>query len=201
MKKTVSILLVLVMALSVLTACASKPVETTPPTNESTVAPTDAANVPASALEILEKVWALYGENEKFAVGGGNPENSVMDAPGNFDMAYAEGLTSVLHIPADQLTSIDGAATMVHMMNANTFTSGAMHLAEGTDVAAFVQMMQEAVKNTQWMCGFPEKLLIASVSDEYVVVAFGHTDPMDVFAKHLTTAYAEAEVLVNEEII
>jgi len=205
MKKIVSLLLVLVMAASVMTACTGKPVETTPPTAAPTDAPTDApteaVNVPASAVEVLENVWALYADAEKFPIGGGDPENMTMDAPGNFDVAQAEGLSATLHIPVEEIASIDGAATMLHMMNANTFSSGVVHLAAGTDAAAFATMMQEAIKNTQWMCGFPEKLLIASVGGEYVVVAFGVTDLMDVFAGHLAEAYADAEVLVDEPIV
>ena len=123
-----------------------------------------------------------------------------MDAPGNFDVAQAEGLSAMVHIPVEEIGTIDGAATMLHMMNANSFSSGAFHLAAGTDAATFATMMQEAIKNTRWMCGFPEKLLITSIADEYVVVAFGVTDLMDVFTAHLSEAYADAQVLVDEPI-
>ena len=192
MKKFMSVLMALVMVLS-LAACGG---------NNNADASNDnasASNV-ASSLEVLETIWSKYGEDEKFAIIGGNMESPVDGAPGNYDMAYAENLTYNLLVPADSLASVDEAATMIHMMNANTFTSGVVHLTEGTDVAAFVQTMREAVQNNQWMCGFPETLVIAVIDNAYVLVAFGVNDAMTPFQTHLAEAYANADVQVNEAI-
>ena len=189
MKKIISLVLAGVMALS-LAACGTKAApETTAP-----------AAVETSALEIMENVWAKYAEDEKFAVIGGNMESPVDGAPGNYDMAYAENLTYNLLVPADQLTNVDEAATMIHMMNANTFTSGVVHLTEGTDVAAFAQVMRDAIQGNMWMCGFPETMLVASIYGEYVVIAFGVNDAMNPFMTHFAEAYPEAEILFNEAV-
>ena len=190
MKKLISVILALTLALS-LAACGG---------NNDDAANTGSETKAASALEILENIWNQYSEDEKFAVIGGNMEAPVDGAPGNYDMAYAENLTYNLLVPADQLASVDQAATMIHMMNANNFTSGVVHLTEGTDVAAFVQTMREAVQNNQWMCGFPETLVIAVIDAEYVLVAFGVNDAMTPFQTHLAAAYASADVQVNEAI-
>ena len=40
----------------------------------------------------------------------------------------------------------------------------------------------------QWMCGFPDKLVVAVV-DEYVVAAFGAEDLVDTFMTHLNGIY------------
>ena len=194
MKKIISLILVCVMALS-LAACGTKaPAETTAP------ATTEPAVSVESALAVLEDIWANYGEDEKFFVVGGNMENPVDGAPGNYDMAYAENLTYNLLVPADQLANIDEAATMIHAMNANTFTSGVVHLTEGTDAAAFAQIMRDAIQGNMWMCGFPETLTIAVVDGEYVLIAFGVNDAMNPFMAHFAEAYAEAEILFNEAI-
>ncbi len=203
MKKFVSVILALTMMLS-LAACGGngEAETTTAPAEIIDVEPetTVAAPVAASALEIMENVWNLYGEDEKFAVIGGNMESPVDGAPGNYDMAYAENLSYNLIIPADSLASIDGAATMIHMMNANTFTSGVVHLTEGTDAAAFAQTMKDAINGNQWMCGFPEQMLIAVIDSEYVVICFGAADLLGVFWNHMMEAYAGAEILFSEAV-
>ena len=193
MKKIISLILVCVMALS-LVACGTKtPAETTAP---ETTAPAVSVE---SALAVLENIWNLYGEDEKFAVIGGNMESPVDGAPGNYDMAYAEGLTWNLLVPEAEIANIDEAATMIHMMNANTFTCGVVHLVEGADAAAFAQVMRDAVQNNRWMCGFPETLTIAVIG-EYVLVAFGINDAMNPFMTHFAEAFPGVEFLFNEAI-
>ena len=193
MKKIISLILAGVMVLG-LAACGTKaPAETNAP---ETTAP---AVTVESSLAVLEDIWALYGDDEKFAVIGGNMEAPEDGAPGNYDMAYAENLTWNLLVPADQLANIDQAATMIHMMNANTFTCGVVHLTGGADAAAFAQVMRDAIQGNQWMCGFPETLVIASIGD-YVLIAFGVNDAMTPFMNHFAEAYPEVQVLVNEAI-
>ena len=207
MKKIVSLALVAVLALSLVACGTGKPAETTAPETtvvpETTVAPeaeTQAPTASTGALAVLENIWNKYGEGEKFAVIGGNIEAPVDGAPGNYDMAYAENLTWNLLIPESEIANVAEAATMIHMMNANTFTCGAVRLAEGADVEAFANTMRDAIQNNQWMCGFPENLTIAVIDGEYVLIAFGVNDAMTPFKAHLAQAYADAEILFNEAI-
>ena len=212
MKKIISLVLAGVMVLGLAACGETKPAETTAPiettvpvveTTVATEAPAETEAPAASAtgsLAVLENIWAKYGEDEKFFVIGGNMESPVDGAPGNYDMAYAENLTYNLLVPADSLASIDEAATMIHAMNANTFTCGVVHLAEGADAAAFAQVMRDAIQGNQWMCGFPETLTVAVVEGEYVLVAFGVNDAMNPFMTHFAEAYADAEILFNEAI-
>jgi len=195
MKKIISLVLAGVMMLSLAACGENKPAETTAPIE--TTAP---AVTVESSLAVLEDIWAKYGEDEKFFVMGGNMESPVDGAPGNYDMAYAENLTYNLLIPAEQLANIDEAATMIHAMNANTFTCGVVHLTEGTDAAAFAQVMRDAIQNNQWMCGFPETLTVAVIGGEYVLIAFGVNDAMNPFMTHFGEAFADANVLFNEAI-
>ncbi len=189
MKKIIAMLLVLTMAMG-LVACGNN-------AGANTTATTEGVKGPASALEILETVWASYAEEDKFAATGGDMNNVVDGAPGKFDLADA-GITATLLVPADQVANIDDAASVLHMMNANTFTAGAFH-ATG-DAKAFADAMHTAVTTNRWMCGFPEKLLIAVVGGEYVVVAFGVTDLMANFEAKLTAAYTDANLVYNEAI-
>ena len=189
MKKFVSVLLVLTMVLS-LAACGNKAAEET----------TEAVEAPATAVEILEKTWAEYADSEKFPIAGGNVEAGIMDAPANYDMEYAENMTYNLLVPAEQIGSVAEAASMMHMMNANTFTCGVFRLAEGVSTSDFGAAMQAAVQGNMWMCGFPEQLLIKDIAGTYVLVAFGLNDVMTTFEKHLNEVYPAAATLYSEPI-
>ena len=186
MKKIISLVLAGVMMLGLAACGTEKPAETTAPV-ETAPATTEAPAVTVeSSLAVLESIWANYGEDEKFAVIGGNMESPVDGAPGNYDMAYAENLSWNLLVPAEQLASIDEAATMIHMMNANTFTSGVV--------------MRDAIQSNRWMCGFPETLTVAVLGGEYVVIAFGVNDAMNPFMTHFAEAFPGADILFNEAI-
>ena len=189
MKKMTAMVLALAMVLTLFAGCG----KTEPAATEAPVA------MPASALEILENVWAKYEDTEKFAVVGGNIEANIMDAPGNYDLTYAENMTWNLLVPADKIANVAEAASMIHMMNANTFTCGVFKI-QDISAADFGAAMKDAVLNNQWMCGFPETLLIRNFSDAYVLVAFGINDTMTPFEKHLTEAYPGMQTLANEPI-
>ena len=197
MKKLLALILALVMCIGLFAGCNNQP----DPTDAPTDAPTDPPVVlPASSLEILEKVWAEYGEDEKFPVMGGNIEDVVDNAPGNCNMEYAENLNFNLVVPADQIANVTEAATMIHMMNANTFTGGVVKLAEGVDAAAFATAMRDAIQGNMWMCGFPDKLMVATIGDTYVVIAFGVNDAMNPFQEKLTSVYPEAVIAYDEAV-
>ncbi len=195
MKKIVSLVLALTMAFA-MTACGGS---STPETTVPAETNTPSANVPGSALEVLETVWNAYGEEEKFPVIGGSMAAPVDGAPGNFDLAD-ENISFNLLIPADQLTNVTEAASMIHMMNANTFTGSAYKLADGVSAADFAAAMEAAIQGNQWMCGFPEELVITSIGGTYVTVAFGVADVMEAYKTHLSESFPNAQTLVSAPI-
>lgn len=148
--------------------------------------------------DILTTVWNSYAEEEKFYAMGGDMNNIVDNAPGAFDVADTESLAAQLVCPQDAAAMIDGAASLTHAMNANTFTGAAYHVADPGDLDAFVAAMKDGIEGNQWMCGFPEKLLIATLGEDYAVVAFGAADIIDNFHAKLTAAYPDAVIAVNE---
>ena len=188
MKRIVSAVLCAVM-LFVLTACGAS-------------APSDADAAPASALELLETVWNSYSDDEKFPAAGGDysEENMRDGAPGNFSMDDADLLDSSLCFPTAEAGKIDGAASLVHMMNLNTFTCGAFHAKESGDVTALCAAVRENILARRWMCGFPEKLVIVTVGD-YIVSVFGHADPVDTFTAKLAAAYPNAKTVSDDPIV
>ena len=85
-----------------------------------------------------------------------------------------------------ETAAVDEAASLVHMMNANTFTAAAYH-ATG-DTAELAQQLRDNIMHRQWMCGFPDKLVVAEVG-EYVVTVFGANELVDTFMTHLNGIY------------
>lgn len=211
MKKFVSVLLVMLLALGCFAACGSKETqtpttdeaETTPTTDEAETTPTT-GEAPSGALEILENVWNLFGENEKFSVYGGNAkenfEDNTMDKPDVYDLAD-ENISVNLLIPADQVANVVEVASMTHMMNANSFTAAAYHLAEGTDAQQFCETMYQAVSGNMWICGMPDRVIVAAISNEYVLVVYGVNDAINPFETHLGTAYPDAVIAYNESLV
>ena len=186
MKKIIALLLVVVMAVAMFAACSNKG-ETA-----------GNGNGPASALEVLNTVWGKYEEADKlFPVMGGDGEDMIMDNPDKVD--DLENLQYTLYVPAEEIINVTEAAFMQHAMNANTFSCGAVKLAEGVDLETFATTMKDTLLNNQWMCGFPEKLVIASIGADYVVIAFGVNDAMTPFQTKLAEAYADANILFAED--
>lgn len=188
-KKWIGIILTAIMLLGLL-GCGSEKEET----GEAAVqTPVNASD------ELLNKVWDCFSEDQKFYVMGGDFTNPVDNAAGIFNIADTDNLTYMLHIPADQVSVINEAASLIHGMNANTFTAAAFHLNDPADADTLAQALKENITNTQWVCGFPDKLAIYIVNGEYVVSAFGSEDNMSNFMTYLVQVYGEDAVLKVEE--
>jgi hypothetical protein len=151
--------------------------------------------MPKSALEILEKTWAAYG-SEKFFSMGGDMNQLVENGPGKHSLTD-EGITATLLVPADQIKNIDDAASMVHGMLLNNFTCGAFHVTG--DAEAFAKVMRDTIAANPWICGTPEKLVVAVIG-EYVVSFFGIADIVDPFETALKAQYPGANFAYSEGI-
>lgn len=188
MKKLIAILLAATLLLS-LAAC----------TNSNNDTPSDGS--PESAVALLEKVWSNYSDDEKFAAAGGDSseENAKSDAPGVFSTEDPELLDSMLGFPTGSVDKIDGAASLMHMMNQNTFTCGVFHVKSSGDVSAVADELKTNILARRWMCGFPEKLVIYSVGD-YIVSYFGEGQIITLFTEKLTSTYASAQLISETPI-
>ena len=152
------------------------------------------------AAGILQTIWATYEEDNKFVAGGGDSNNMVMDEPGTFDITNTEELNATLGFPTDYADKIDDAASLMHMMNANTFTGGVYHVTNADDVTAVADALKENIMNRQWMCGFPETLIIVTVDDNYVISAFGNGEIIETFKNKTTGAFENATVVYEESL-
>ncbi|MBR3599435.1 MAG: hypothetical protein IKL53_06085, partial [Lachnospiraceae bacterium] len=134
-------------------------------------------------------------------IAGGDYNNSVMDAPGAFNVSDVESLDAMLGVPADAASYVDDAASMMHMMNANTFTAGAYRVTDAANQQDFCDKLKDNIMNRQWMCGFPDTLIIVSIGDNYVVSAFGNAEIIDTFKTKLTAEYPMSKIVYEESLV
>ena len=183
MKKIVSLALAMLLVLS-LAACGSK---------------NSGAGDVSDALTLLNTVWATYSEEEKFPVSGGDYDHPVDDAPGAFDISNADNMDDMLGFPGPSVANLVDAASLMHMMNANTFTAGAFHVASSSDVDSVVSDLKDNIMNRQWMCGFPDKLVVITMG-QFVVSVYGAEDLVDTFRDKLQNCFSSAAVVYDESI-
>ena len=190
MKKFLTLLLAAAMTLS-LAACGSK--------NDGNANGGDSQ--PADALALLNTVWSSYADDDKFAVVGGDYDETNMteDAPGRFGVEDGDTLDSMLGFPAADADKLTDAASLSHMMNANTFTAGAFHVTNSSDVDTVVSPHNEKINKTHWICGLPHNLgLLTRGAD--VVSCFGAEELVDEFSEKVTAAFSGASVVCDEAI-
>lgn len=185
---------------------AEKPAEETPteqPPTETPKPETPAEDKPAAAVDdaltILNAIWNTYSDEEKFPAAGGDSEHAVDGAPGSFDVSNADSLSYLLTFPADDASLIDSAASLVHMMNLNTFTCGAFHVADANNVARLADDLRTTIQAKRWMCGFPDKLVIVTVGQS-VLSVYGNEELVNTFRDKLLASYSAATAVYDEVI-
>lgn len=188
MKKTIAAVLAIILALGMV-GCAA---------NGNGQGTAEAAENP---LDVLNKVWGSYTDDEKFPAAGGDMSEANMkdDAPGNVALDDADTVAYLTSFPADMVDKLDAAASLMHMMNANTFTCGAFRLKDAADADAVCAAIRDGLNSKQWMCGFPDKMVIAKVSG-CIVSVYGAENLVNTFRDKLTAAYENAEIVYDEAI-
>lgn len=195
MKKILALILAGVMLMS-FAACGGND---TADENETTTQAAAAAVDVADAADLLNQVWATYADEEKFFAMGGDMNNLADNMAGKYDITLVEELDGTLGLPQANAALIDDAASLMHAMMANNFTGAAYHLKADADAAAFVDALKGNIQSRQWLCGFPETLLIATVGD-YVVSAFGSADIIATFKAKLQAQFDIAVINVEEPV-
>lgn len=218
MRKYAILLIFAVLAAAVLGGCrANVPEGTTAP---STSAPTTQATEPSQtepsqtqpgpseptagqtgSTGILEKIWEEYAAGERFAAYGGTVEHAVSDAPGDLDVNNTEELTNKYLIPEDLQPQVKEAASLVHMMNSNIFTGAVVKLSDEAEEEAFAKSWRDMIKQNHWICGQPDRLLIADLGDDHLLMVFGSKEAVDLFEEKLAAVYPDADMLYEDAIV
>ncbi len=180
----------------------TKPETSIPETTTSTPETEEPAEITiASPSEVINSAWALFSEDEKFPVAGGDfGSGELYEEAAPFSLDNPAELDRLTGFPAAEISKIDSAASLIHLMNTNTFSAGAFHVTPGTDMDALCQSIKDNVLSRRWMCGFPDKVIVAKVGD-YIVCAYGLNETVDPFVAHLSEAYSFTTIAFDEKIL
>lgn len=149
-------------------------------------------------VDALKNIWDNYEDENKFAAMGGGMANPVTDGPGELSLDDTAEVNDKTGVPEDKITTIDKAATLIHMMNANTFSAAAVHAAEGVKAEDVATTIGDNLKIRHWMCGIPEKHVIIKVGANTIISAFGANDLITVFLDKAKVAYPDYTVLLEQ---
>lgn len=216
MKKIVVFLLISSLALGCVACGKKEPNDTQqPPKTEDSQKPQNSQNPNSEIVEpgtdenvelniqnpreILIKAWARYSENERFAIVGGHYSNYVDGAPADYDISKTEDLSAVFCIPQDAIAMIDAAASVQHGMNVNNFSAIAYHLAPDADMQQLIEAIKAQTIANQWLCGHPDKLIMITIGEEYLVTAYGKSEIIETFKSKVMNLYNNAPKLVVEQ--
>lgn len=222
MKKILALTLALMMLTMCFVACgnnndnagdttttAGNDVADTTPVADTTVADTTAAPELAynSAIELLQIIFEKYNatatEETMLYVCGGNVNNYETvnaEGPAAFVALDNEDYNQNLGFPAAEADKVASAASMFNMMNANTFNCFTIQLTEGTDIDATINTLKDNILARQWICGQPEKLVIAKAPGNYIIAVWGVVEfggIVDPVAQSFATSVEGATIVVE----
>ena len=215
MKKIIALTLALLMLTMSFVACTGNG-ETTTEAPETTVAPETTEEVTeapvvlpyANAAELLQIIFDKYNaaqatDDTKLWVCGGNVNNfetTNPEGPAAFVALDNEDYNQNLGFPAAEAGKIVSAASMFNMMNANTFNCFTIQLTEDTDVDATINTLKDNILARQWICGSPEKLVIAKAPGNYIIAVWGVVEfggIVDPVAQSFATSIEGATIVVE----
>lgn len=170
LKKILAVICCLMMALG-FAACSNQ-------NEESTTSKLDYTN----SLELLQTIWDRENINDKPSVFGGLGEDAIADIPGEVDLTEKDAIQGFLYVPQSLVNASSNAACVMNAMLANDFTASAWQVKEGTELDPIVTEIEKTLKDTHWLCSFPEEYDIF-VQDDFVVVVFGKTAQVTPFVE------------------
>lgn len=114
-------------------------------------------------------------------------------------MDDADNLDVPSHFPADKSDSIHDAASLILHDERQQLYLRRVPCENSGDISAVADALRQNVQNTQWMCGFPDKLVVLTYG-EYVVVPFGADDLVDDFVNTMTATYTGVQTACDEPL-
>ena len=215
MKRLIALTLALLMLTMSFVACTGNSDETTE-APETTVAPDTTEEVTeapvvlpySNAAELLQIIFEKYNaaqatDDTKLWVCGGNINNFETcnpEGPAAFVALDNEDYNQNLGIPAAEADKIASAASMFNMMNANTFNCFTVQLNDGVDADAFISTLKDNILARQWICGAPEKLVIAKAPGNCIIAVWGVVEfggIVDPVAQSFATSVEGVEIVVE----
>lgn len=153
-----------------------------------------------SSLKILESVWSKYPEAERFSVYGGMMARPVEDGPGVLDLTEIEELQAVYVLLPAYLGKMAEGASVVHLMSRNIFTAAVVKIPEEGAFLPVFRQWRDQIQRNHWIGGRPERVLLARVEEDFLVMAFGTREMVKCFETRLTDIYKAAEILYSQAV-
>ena len=214
MKKIIALTLALLMLTMSFVACNEGENETTTePVVETTEAPVEETTEAVvelpykTAAELLQIIFEKYNatatEETMLYVCGGNINNFETcnpEGPAAFVALADEDYDQNLGIPAAEVSKIASAASMFNMMNTNVFNCFTVQLNDGVDADAFINALKDNILARQWICGSPEKLVIAKAPGNCIIAVWGVVEfggIVDPVAQSFATSVEGATIVVE----
>ena len=176
-------------------------------TTEETTTAAPAELAYKSAEELLKLLMDAYNanatEDTMLYVCGGNPynfETTNPEGPAKFVALEDGDYDANLGYPAADISKQDDAASMFNMMNINVFNCYAVHFTNSADVDAMATAIKDNILARQWICGAPEKLVIAKMPGDYLVVVWGAVEfggVVDPFTASFATTVEGSSIVVE----
>lgn len=171
------------------------PVPTPTPEDEPDDTPTATDN---PALTVMLRIWEQF-EGDKDVYIGGSSTDYRLATPWQVLLSDKDFLQGALFLSEAQVPKVKAAASLMHSLNTNNLTVGAIALEEGVDFEAFAAKVKDRILQNQWVCGRPGGMRIVKV-EECLLILYGSGSYSSSFVEALNEAYPEAEVLYQETI-
>ena len=113
-------------------------------------------------------------------------------------MLDAEQLDMHLGYPSSMFEYVVEASSLC-AMNQNIFTCGVIRLKDGANIAEIANAAEQNIQSRQWMCGFPESVVVVELPGNYIVTFFGQS-LVPAFVDKILETYEGAKVLINNPI-
>lgn len=199
MKKLITLILAGILAAS-FTGCGNSDKEENSP-NSSSSSQQSEQDVASDPVSLLSGVWETYAEDDKFPVAGGDfsEENMNPEGAGRYSISDPDAIDNALGFPAASVDKLEDAASLLHMMNGNTFTAAAYQVKDKKEAENVASELKSNILARQWMCGMPDKLIVA-VSGKYVVSCFGENEIVDTFKSKLTEKYPSVKIISEDAV-
>lgn len=197
-KKIISLFGVVILSFSTFTSCGAstekeKDTEYSSESSRQISSESSSQTSDQDSTELFQEIMRKVGEEGRFNSIGGSMLEPVDGAPGKIKLSDTDFLTNTLFIPNEIQENIDEVSTLIDVMNTNNFT-GMCCKVKDISTEDFARKLSEGLKTAQFICGRPEKLLIAS-NEDHVVALFGLTDYIDAYEKAIKENFNDMSVI------
>lgn len=151
------------------------------------------------SCNLLKTVWSSYTPEEQFSIFGGIPEQPVMDAPGDLDLAQFSQWQHRYRFPAFYLDRLEEGASFSHLMNETIFTAVSFRIRTPEKISELANQWRHTLQNSPWSPNQPAQLLIAQ-ANTYLLMAYGSSQHVLTFENKLCLVFPDTDILYREPI-